>query len=193
MPEGRSMTEASDPDGARSKPTVTLHAFGRAVALERSLRPSEDVVLIDRPPASPDQVRQLEALYAEVCGSWRLLVDVRFKLLALVPAVSAVTLGVLLPSRREGEGLDAGAGLVIAIFGFVVTLALWIYDQRNSQLHDELVSRGRRIEYELGIGVGQFRGRPGSRGVVKHDIATAIVYVATLAAWLVAAVVLGGR
>ena len=187
------MTESSDAGGAAPDSTVTLHVFGREVELDRKLKVSGDAVLVDHLPASPDQVRVLEVLYAEVCTGWRALVDVRFKLLALVPTVSAIALGVLLPSRPAGRELEAGPGLAIAVFGFVVTLALWIYDQRNSQLHDELISRGRRIEYELGIGVGQFKGRPGSWAIVKHDAATGIVYVATLAAWVVAAIVLGRR
>lgn len=187
------MTGTSDASEAPSESTVRLHAFGREVELDRKLTVSGDVAVVVHPPASLDQTRVLEVLYAEVCNSWRALVDVRFKLLALVPTVSAVALGVLLPSRPAERELEAGPGLAIAVFGFVVTLALWIYDQRNSQLHDELISRGRRIEYELGIGVGQFKGRPGSSAIVKHDAATAVVYVATLAAWVVAAVVLGRR
>jgi hypothetical protein len=187
------MSEAVDPGGAQIQSTVKSHAFGREVELDRKLKPSDDIVLVDHPPASPEQVHLLETLYAEICSNWRLLVDVRFKLLGLVPAVSAVALGVLLPRRAAGEELQAGPGVSSAVFGLLVTLALWIYDQRNSQLHDELISRGRRIEYELGIVVGQFRGRPDSSRIVKHDTATAIVYVATLAAWVVAAVVLGRR
>jgi hypothetical protein len=63
----------------------------------------------------------------------------------------------------------------------------------RSQLHDELISRGRRIEFELGVGAGQFRGRPKSWRFVKHDVATLMVYLATLGAWIVAGIVLGAR
>ena len=74
-----------------------------------------------------------------------------------------------------------------------MTMAIFIYDQRNSQLHDELISRARRIEHELGVRVGQFLGRPGSHGVVKHDYATTLIYAATMAAWLLGAVVFAAR
>jgi hypothetical protein len=187
------MTEPPHERTATPIKSVALHVLGRSVELERSLDPSGDRVLVERPPASPDEARLLTAVYGEVCNSWRALVDVRFKLLGLVPAVSALALATVLPRRPAGEELEPFPGFAIATLGFVVTFALFIYDQRNSQLHDELISRGRRIEYELGIEVGQFRGRPGSWKVVKHDTATNIVYGATLVAWIIAAVVLGGR
>lgn len=47
----------------------------------------------------------------------------------------------------------------VIVFGFLITLVLYIYDGRNSEFYDDLISRGRRIEEELGIDTGQFRGR----------------------------------
>ena len=49
--------------------------------------------------------------------------------------------------------------LLFACLGLVVTLGLLIYELRNSQLHDDLISRGRKIEDELGVDTGVFRGR----------------------------------
>jgi hypothetical protein len=175
-----------------AKDHVDSRAFGRKVRLGRSLNVNPDRVLVEQPPASGNDAAVLSALYGEVCSSWHQLIDVRFKLLGLVPAVSAVALATLL-TRKPDEVLETWAGIGIAAFGFLVTLALFIYDQRNSQLHDELISRGRRIEYELGIQVGQFLGRPGSWRFVKHDYATSLVYVATLAVWVLAIVVLATR
>ena len=79
--------------------------------------------------------------------------------------------------------------MIIGLFGLVVVVALAVYDQRNSQLHDELISRGRRLEEELGVLVGQFRGRPKSRRYVQHDIALLSVDFATVLAWIAAMVV----
>jgi hypothetical protein len=187
------VTAAPSTGSSVPRSTVGLDVFGRKVQLDRNLKESDDCVVVDGPPPTPSEARVLEVLYAEVCDSWRALVDVRFKLLGLVPALSAVALATLLPRRPAGEELGAAPGLAIATLGFLVTFALMLYDQRNSQLHDELISRGRRIEYELGVAVGQFRGRPGSWRMVKHDTATLIVYLATLGAWIVAAIVLGTR
>jgi hypothetical protein len=169
--------------------TVRLDAFLRKVTLDRRLRASADKVFVDAPPPTPDQADALLALYAEVCASWRALVDVRFKLLGFVPAVSGVALAALLNHHR----LDRTAGVGVAVYGFAVTFALFVYDQRNSQLHDELISRGRRIELELGVDVGQFRGRPDPWKFVEHDLAVVAVYVVTLLAWVFAAVVFATR
>jgi hypothetical protein len=163
--------------------TVGLHVFGREVWLTRSMKPSDEPVAAEG-SFLQQKPELLMSLYSEVCTSWRSLVDVRFKLLGLVPAVSGVALGTLL----SGDGLSAGAGIAIAVFGLVVTLSLFVYEQRNSQLHDELISRGRRIEKELGITVGQFLGRPGSWKFVKHDTAIGAIYIVTAAAWLAGAV-----
>src|SRR4051794_37832044 len=168
--------------------TVKLHAFTREVAVKRHMEPSADPVLLDEVPAGArDDL--LVALYGEICTSWRALVDVRFKLLGLVPAVSLVLLAALLSRKAPGEGLSDAGGVVLSLFGLAATVALTIYDQRNSQLHDELISRARRIETELQVDVGQFRGRPGSWRFVKHDVALLIVYGGTCLAWLAGIVV----
>ena len=44
----------------------------------------------------PDRETILLSLYAEICSSWRMLTDVRFKLLGFVPTVSVAALIALL-------------------------------------------------------------------------------------------------
>jgi len=130
----------------------------------------------------------LTTLYTQVCQSWRQHVDVRFKLLALVPSVSLVALGVLFGGVvAPPVGIASLPRLVLALLGAALVAGLWIYDTRNSELHDDLVSRGRRIEEELGVHTGAFRGRllP-KRGWIAHGTATRLIYGATLAAWLLA-------
>jgi hypothetical protein len=162
---------------------VTLHLLTRRATVSRSVNVSNDPILDDERQPSPQQELLLK-LYSEVCTSWRALVDVRFKLLGFVPTISAALLSaLLLKSNPEALG-----GVFIATFGLVVTLAIAVYDQRNSQLHDELISRARRIERDLGLAVGQFLGRPGSWKFVNHDTALLTIYGATAAAWLAAIV-----
>ena len=66
--------------------------------------------------------------------------DVRLKLLALVPTLCGAAVFVL-----TRAGLKAGAGpssstsellvvLVVGLFGFLATLGITLYDQRNSEL-----------------------------------------------------------
>lgn len=166
---------------------VRLHRFRRPVLLKRAMTDDKVPVLRGRPPdvarlAPGVTTELLLALYKEICTSWRELVGVRFKLLALVPAVSLLAIGAILSRTADNRYIPvAAAGL-----GLIASVALMIYDQRNSQLHDDLISRARRIEYELGVEVGQFRGRPGSGRIVKHDVAILMIYIASVLAWIAA-------
>jgi Polyketide cyclase / dehydrase and lipid transport len=82
------------------------------------------------------------------------------------------------------------------------TAALFVYDRRNSQLHDDLISRGRRVEKELGIDTGHFLGRqtvserlpilpllPGISRIriipVSHRFGINLIYGTAIFDWLV--------
>jgi peptidoglycan hydrolase-like protein with peptidoglycan-binding domain len=137
----------------------------------------------------PPQTRQeiLLALYTEVCSSWRMLTDVRFKLLGFVPTASIILLIGLLTRGAPNEGLSPPSRVLICIVGAVVTIGLYIYDQRNSELYNDLVSRGRRIEMELGIHTGQFLGRKKpANWLVNHSNAGGLIYGSAIIAWLCA-------
>jgi hypothetical protein len=139
-----------------------------------------------RPEIGPDrQGDALDILYGEVCSAWRTLVDVRFKLLALVPAVSGVAIAKLI------ENSDKSGWLALAaVGGLLVTFGIFVYDRRNSAVHDDLISRGRRIEAELGVCTGLFLGRRGEpRPYLRHDAALYLIYGTVSAAWIAAAVV----
>ncbi len=127
---------------------------------------------------------ELIALYEQICSSWHVLIDIRFKLLGFVPAVSAVLLANLLASEGAAKGLSLAIKIGIAVLGLVATLALFIYDRRNSELHDDLISRGRKIEELWGIHTGQFRGRlKSSNWLIRHDRATMLIYGSALIGW----------
>jgi hypothetical protein len=127
----------------------------------------------------------LDTLYAEVCSAWRTLVDVRFKLLALVPAISGVAVAKLIENSGESGWLA-----LAAVGGLIVTSGIFVYDRRNSALHDDLISRGRRIESELGVSTGLFLGRRGeARPYLRHDAALYLIYGTVAAAWIAAAIV----
>jgi hypothetical protein len=135
-------------------------------------------------PLSDEQREILRILYGEVCNTWRALLDVRFKLLGLVPFVTVAVLVVLLPDSGSATLLESWSAAVICLLGLVVTLGLLIYEIRNSELYDDLVSRGRRIEAELGIHTGIFRGRRmPKRPIVHHGTAIFLIYLAALAGW----------
>lgn len=155
---------------------------------------------------------------SEASTAWRMLTDVRFKLLALLPPISALALTAVVSPTGILAGVDRPVRVAAAAFGFIVTLGLRIYDSRNDELYDDLISRARRAEFELGIDTGVFLGRknphplqnrrfttprwfvPLARwvglirqpedvpSVVNHGVALKLVYRTVLLAWLLAGV-----
>jgi hypothetical protein len=130
----------------------------------------------------------LLALYEQVVCIWKELVGVRFKLLGLVPAVSLALLATVLSPKGPAQGLSQASTLLIGVFGLSVVFGLFVYDRRNSALHDDLISRGRKIEDELGVDTGIFRGRLKASGIFKHDVATNFIYGSSMLAWTAAIV-----
>jgi hypothetical protein len=138
-------------------------------------------------------LNNLRMEYKEVHSYWRILTDIRFKLLAIVPTLAG--LGVALLSQIH-EPLEAFA---IGLLGFIVTLGITFYDQRNSQLYNAALIRAKNLErdmkfispWEKGFG-GIFYLRPDYRdhprkffGIIMwHDRALAMVYASALGAWL---------
>ena len=124
-------------------------------------------------------------VYGEVGSAWRTLTDVRVKLLGLVPAVSVLAWAQLISAEAMKQFPGAVVGIVLSFLGLHLTSALRIYDQRNDGLYDDLISRGRKVEEELGIDTAIFRGRPRAPSLkVSHGAATASIYGAAKVGWV---------
>ncbi len=136
--------------------------------------------------SAPANQEVLLKLYDQVCATWRELVGVRFKLLALVPAVSLALLATVLSPAGVTPGMPRASRLLVALLGLASTFGLYVYDVRNSVLHDDLISRARRIEEELGVDTGGFRGRLKARRIFNHSMATNTIYFSAMLAWGVA-------
>jgi hypothetical protein len=142
-----------------------------------------------RPEVLPNGDRELLLkIYEQTCATWRMLVDVRFKLFALVPTASLIALAGTIYGARQPQ-THPRLLLAFALLGLIATTGLLIYELRNSQLHDDLISRGRKIEDELGVHTAVFRGRknPTSR-FVSHSAATSLIYGSAMFAWVVAVI-----
>ncbi|HEX6748861.1 MAG TPA: hypothetical protein VF092_16300 [Longimicrobium sp.] len=138
-----------------------------------------------RPQPQPPEREILLSLYPEVCSGWRMLTDVRFKLLALVPAVSIIAWVQLLKETALNEPPGTWAGVALSLAGLAVTVLLRMYDLRNDQLYDDLISRGRKIEEELGVDTALFRGRPRGVGTrVVHSFALTGIYGVAMLGWV---------
>ena len=130
--------------------------------------------------------------YEQTLTTYRMLADIRFKLLAFIPVVSGIAITLL---SRYVMTLEPQITLVIGALGFMVTLGIVIYDQRNSQIHDATVGRARFLEDVL-----KFPARKGRSGHMSqrpddnrrlfyliamwHDRGLALIYGAVLGAWM---------
>jgi hypothetical protein len=124
--------------------------------------------------------------YGEVSNNFRLLTDIRFKLLALLPIASAAA------AAFKGESPGFGA-FVLSLFGLAATIGLVTYNTRNDQLYDELVGRAASIERSLGLADGAFSNRPRPwftisllefSWKVDHRTGIGTIYAASVALWL---------
>lgn len=150
--------------------------------------------------------------YQQTCEQFRLLADIRFKLLAFVPILAGAAITLL-----SSDKVAKDSALVVGILGFFVTVGIIIYDLRNSQFYSSAIARARFLEAELhlpkyhlpriGYG-GIFTERPGrphfklfpkvqkltqnqfenDKSLTKitlwHDRGLALVYSASLGGWI---------
>ena len=137
-----------------------------------------------------DRRQELIAEYAEVNQNFRTLTDIRFRLLALIPTLGGVAIFLLSRMQQHAEPKpDYSLLLLISGLGFLATLGVTYYDQRNSELYDDLVSRAKELEEALDLHRGQFLLRPGRGrhpfGIFNlgHDSGLALIYGAVLGAW----------
>lgn len=101
----------------------------------------------------------LLAEYSEVAANFRLLTDIRFKLLALLPVASGAAWA-LLSAGASRNGASEVRALILSLFGLLITIGLATYNDRNDQLYDTLVGRAASIEWQLGLYDGAFANRP---------------------------------
>lgn len=76
----------------------------------RHYKTSSLPTLAEKIPIIPQQ-DVLFTLYRDVCNGWRMLTDVRFKLLGFIPVVSGVVLLSLLSNKLDGPSPLARMGM----------------------------------------------------------------------------------
>jgi hypothetical protein len=142
---------------------------------------------------TPDEIAKLD--YEQTMETYRQLVDIRFKLLAFIPTLTAVAVSVLSSANIQPSGRAA-----LSVAGFLATVGVLLYELRNTQFHDGAYGRLRHLEKQLGMrrfGTDTHYGLFGSRLdqthrtffslPAKHDPGLWIVYSSALAAWTFAA------
>lgn len=157
------------------------------------VRPSGEVG-----PSETNSAQRAEATEVRLCDYeqtvqvYRQLAEIRFKLLAFVPTLSGAAVALL----TSASGVRPIVRSALALLGFVATLAILIYDQRNTAFYNAAIGRAKHLERRLGLDVFENDKNPGlfgSRGTVRarrifgirvqHDLGLALIYASALGTW----------
>jgi hypothetical protein len=139
--------------------------------------------------------------YGEVSNNFRMLTDLRFKMLNFLPIATGAVAATAMTAIKND--ISPMVNLILSLFGLVVTLGLITYNTRNDQLYNELVGRAASIERYLGLPDGSFAHRPRpwlsiefqsiislpqkyrpKPWKVDHGTGVATIYAASIALWL---------
>jgi hypothetical protein len=128
---------------------------------------------------SPENVR---VAYQELCNSYQSIIDFRAKLLGFLPLASGASLFAVLGNGTNPVPYYAW---VAGLFGFAITLGLFLYELRGLQRSAALERTGQELEAELGLNNGQFGAQPAAplHGFVDARGAAWVIYPSVLAAW----------
>lgn len=133
----------------------------------------------------------IRTVYRELCTSYRAIDDFRGKLLAALPLASGT--GIFLLIRDPGKDVASALLLPIGVFGFLVTLGLFVFEIYGIRRCTHLIVFGEWLEVQLRI-EGQFKHRPYGlesfplvpkwfAPFVSEPLASGFIYPAVLAAW----------
>jgi hypothetical protein len=139
-----------------------------------------------------------EAAYERVCESYHAVDDLRMKLLGMLPVATGAGVFLLLNSNTDLLGPGQGVAQqretlevflrAIGTIGVVFTVGLFAYELFGIKKCHYLLEAGARLEVALGV-KGQFTSRPQALlGIVNEPFATALIYPASMAAWVFLAV-----
>ncbi len=144
-----------------------------------------------------------KAEYDQINSNYRMLAEIRFKLLALVPALSgaAVTLLSKLIAAHSADAVGSASSVadaaafdyalvgLLSSLGFLATLGVTVYDLRNSELYELLIRRGHELEDRFSPPLLNFKSRVKASFrllgfvLIKHDIGLSLIYAPVLGAW----------
>ena len=179
------MTQLADV-AATPPPVATTGAQSRPRHYEVSPHPLIDA---SRRPTLEAEATLL-GLYTQMSRNWCELLVLRSKMLVALPTATLFLVYALLAGSGGTGAPSRAVRTALAIVGVAAFVGMMLFDQRTAELHDDLNSRARRAEHELGIDTGAYRGTPSQHRFVQHDRAAALVCAAILVAWGVATAVL---
>lgn len=133
--------------------------------------------------------QNLRAAYQTLCTSYNGIDTLRHQFLAILPLAS----GGIFTLLNDNEKLHTSALAPIGIFGFFITLGLYIFEIYGTRRCTHLIILGQYLESQLKI-EGQFRHRPRGleglpkkqdlRALISEPMAAGIIYPSVGAAWV---------
>jgi hypothetical protein len=130
-----------------------------------------------------DSDDRLRLDYDQTTELLRMLTDIRFKLIAFVPAIAAASVGFF------GKPRPAVELLAIGLLGLTATFGILVYELRNSQIYAAAAKRAQELERRLGFTGGLYTDTPPATlrlaGVFPATrlAGLGLVYGAALAGW----------
>jgi hypothetical protein len=118
-------------------------------------------------------------VYEKLVDNVKQLEDVRFKLLAIVPSVSAIGIKELYAVNCENH-----VKVFFAILGIVITFSIFIFELRNRQIIKALNKRKVALEDEMNVPTTVFVQDLQSSGIVTHRFSMNLIYITAIVSWL---------
>jgi hypothetical protein len=118
-------------------------------------------------------------VYEKLVDNVKQLEDVRFKLLAIVPSVSAIGIKELYAVNCENH-----VKVFFAILGIVITFSIFIFELRNRQIIKALNKRKVALEDEMNVPTKVFIQDLQSSGIVTHRFSMNLIYITAIVSWL---------
>jgi hypothetical protein len=102
------------------------------------------------------EMENVRTEYREVCQNHRAVTDFRGKLLTLLPLASGVGIYLLIPKSASPGDFNPAYLIAIGLFGFLVTVGLFLHEIRGIEKCSDLIEVGRWLEKRMGLLDGQF-------------------------------------
>jgi hypothetical protein len=118
-------------------------------------------------------------VYEKTADNVKQLEDIRFKLLAIVPSVSAIGIKELYSINCENS-----IKVFFAILGIVITFSIFIFELRNRQIIKALNKRRIAMENEMDVSTSAFVKDLQSKGIVTHRASMNLIYITAIVSWL---------
>jgi hypothetical protein len=118
-------------------------------------------------------------VYEKIADNVKQLEDIRFKLLAIVPSVSAIGIKELYSINCENS-----IKVFFAILGIVITFSIFIFELRNRQIIKALNKRRIAMENEMDVSTSAFVKDLQSKGIITHRASMNLIYITAIVSWL---------